>query len=119
MLYTASIVHVLAALVELGAELQRKRLKDDYRNGRELCTTGLWGVVRRPHFACNVVHGAAYGVAAGGGGGRFWFCRWACIWGRWDGVYVQGFIEKLSCSKEKMSLLYLLLQGCCLACCFC
>ena len=67
MLYTASIVHVLAALVELGAELQRKRLKDDYRNGRELCTTGLWGVVRRPHFACNVVHGAAYGVAAGGG----------------------------------------------------
>lgn len=58
---------MLAALVELGAELQRKRLKDDYRNGRELCTTGLWGVVRRPHFACNVVHGAAYGVAAGGG----------------------------------------------------
>ena len=37
-----------------------------WRNRGKLCTTGLWGVVRHPNFACNVVYGAAYGVAAGG-----------------------------------------------------
>ena len=65
-LYYGAAVHFLAAAVELGAELQRKRFKDDPRNKGKLCTKALWGVVRHPNFAMNVVYGAAYGFAVGG-----------------------------------------------------
>ena len=64
--HVGAAVHALAAAVELGAELQRKRFKDEPRNRGRLCTTGLWGVVRHPNFAMNVVYGAAYGFAAAG-----------------------------------------------------
>lgn len=65
-LYLGAAVHGCAALLELAAELQRKWFKDDPRNRGRLCTTGLWGVVRHPNYAMNVVYGAAYGFATGG-----------------------------------------------------
>jgi protein-S-isoprenylcysteine O-methyltransferase Ste14 len=65
-LYLGAALHFLAATSELAAELQRKRFKDDPKNGGKLCKEGAWGVVRHPNFAMNVVYGAAYGFATGG-----------------------------------------------------
>jgi steroid 5-alpha reductase family enzyme len=65
-LYVGAAVHLTAAAVELGAELERKRFKDDPKNQGKLCTSGAWRVVRHPNFAMNVVYGAAYGFATGG-----------------------------------------------------
>ncbi|KAJ4375633.1 hypothetical protein N0V86_007166 [Didymella sp. IMI 355093] len=65
-LYLGAALHFLAATIELVAELQRKRFKDDPKNSGKLCTEGAWGVVRHPNFAMNVVYGAAYGFATGG-----------------------------------------------------
>lgn len=65
-LYLGAAVHFFAAQIELAAELQRKAFKDDPKNKGRLCTKGLWGVVRHPNFAMNVVYGAAYGFATGG-----------------------------------------------------
>jgi protein-S-isoprenylcysteine O-methyltransferase Ste14 len=65
-LYVGAAVHAAAAAVELAAELQRKRFKDDPGNRGRLCTSGPWGVVRHPNFAMNVLYGAAYGFATGG-----------------------------------------------------
>ncbi|KAH6643021.1 hypothetical protein C7974DRAFT_386605 [Boeremia exigua] len=66
MLYAGAAVHASAALAELAAELQRKRFKASPRNAGKLCASGLWGVVRHPNFALNVVYGAAYGFATAG-----------------------------------------------------
>lgn len=65
-LYVGAAVHLVAAVVELAAELQRKAFKDRRENSGRLCTTGAWGVVRHPNFSMNVVYGAAYGFATGG-----------------------------------------------------
>jgi protein-S-isoprenylcysteine O-methyltransferase Ste14 len=91
LLYTGSVVHVFAVGMELGAELQRKTFKDDARNRGKLCTTGLWGVVRHPNFACNVVYGAAYGVAAGG-----WLFGMLPL-----GMYLGNFVGNAIPPKEK------------------
>lgn len=66
MLYIGAVVHAVAAAVELGAEVQRKKFKGEKRNEGKVCARGLWGMVRHPNFALNVVYGAAYGMAAGG-----------------------------------------------------
>ncbi|OAK95134.1 hypothetical protein IQ06DRAFT_297995 [Phaeosphaeriaceae sp. SRC1lsM3a] len=65
-LYAGAVIHLVAAAVELGAEIERKRFKDDPKNKGKLCTSGPWRVVRHPNFAMNVVYGAAYGFATGG-----------------------------------------------------
>lgn len=65
-LYFGAAVHALAATTELLAELQRKAFKESPKNTGKLCSEGLWGVVRHPNFAMNVVYGAAYGFATGG-----------------------------------------------------
>lgn len=58
-LHLGAAVRFFAAQIELAAELQRKAFKDDAKNKGNLCTKGLWGVVRYPNFAMNVVYGAA------------------------------------------------------------
>lgn len=65
-LYAGAAVHFLAAVTELVSELQRARFKSDPQNKGKLYKGGLFGVVRHPNYACNVVYGAAYGFAVGG-----------------------------------------------------
>lgn len=65
-LYVDAAVHLLAAMAELGVELQRKAFKERGKNGGRLCTTGAWCVARHPNFGMSVVYGAAYGFASGG-----------------------------------------------------
>ncbi|KAJ4305035.1 hypothetical protein N0V90_000564 [Kalmusia sp. IMI 367209] len=67
-LYAGAAIHFLAAATELVAELQRASFKSKPENKGKLCTTGLWGLVRHPNYAMNVIYGTAYGFAAGGPG---------------------------------------------------
>lgn len=64
-LYVGAAVHLLAAVTEVVAELGRARFKKKEGKGK-LYKGGLFGVVRHPNYACNVVYGTAYGWAAGG-----------------------------------------------------
>lgn len=90
-LYLSAAVHLVAALVELGGELQRKAFKDDPRNKGKLYTRGLWAWVRHPNFAMNVVYGAAYGFATGG---------WAYV-GVPIAMYVRNFVGNAIPPKEE------------------
>ncbi|KAF2444682.1 hypothetical protein P171DRAFT_484777 [Karstenula rhodostoma CBS 690.94] len=65
-LYVGAAVHFLAAAVELGSELARAAFKGRKENKGKLYKGGLFGVVRHPNYAANVVYGTAYGFAAGG-----------------------------------------------------
>jgi protein-S-isoprenylcysteine O-methyltransferase Ste14 len=65
-LYVGAAVHFLAAATELVSELGRASFKRDPKNKGKLYKGGLFGVVRHPNYAANVVYGAMYGFAAGG-----------------------------------------------------
>lgn len=65
-LYAGAALHFLAAAAELGSELARAGFKRGSENKGRLYKGGLFGVVRHPNYAANVVYGAAYGFAAGG-----------------------------------------------------
>ncbi|CAI6309705.1 unnamed protein product [Periconia digitata] len=77
-LYIGFIIHLLAALAELACELPRAKFKRDPRNKGKLYTNGLFGIVRHPNLAANLVYGTAYGFAGGGPvyaiftGGFYW-----------------------------------------------
>lgn len=65
-LYAGAGVHVVAAITEWVSEMVRHGFKQRKENKGKLYKGGLFGVVRHPNYACNVVYGAAYGFAAGG-----------------------------------------------------
>jgi protein-S-isoprenylcysteine O-methyltransferase Ste14 len=65
-LYVGAAVHFLAAATELVSELARASFKRDPKNKGKLYQGGLFGVVRHPNYAANVVYGTVYGFAAGG-----------------------------------------------------
>lgn len=65
-LYASATIHVLAAITEAISEIGRHRFKSKRENKGKLYTGGLFGVVRHPNYACNVVYGTAYGFGAGG-----------------------------------------------------
>ena len=65
-LYAGAVIHVLAAANELVSEVGRYHFKSRKENKGKLYTGGLFGLVRHPNYACNVVYGTVYGLAAGG-----------------------------------------------------
>ncbi|EPS40987.1 hypothetical protein H072_5105 [Dactylellina haptotyla CBS 200.50] len=64
------------------SEIQRSRWKRDPKNDGKVYTGSLWGLVRNPSYACNVVFAFGYALAAGGP-------LYAVFY---SGIYVSNFV---------------------------
>jgi protein-S-isoprenylcysteine O-methyltransferase Ste14 len=64
--YVGTALYFSAVIIEKLAETQRARFKSNPANKGKVCDKGLWGWVRHPNYAANVVFGFGYGLASGG-----------------------------------------------------
>ncbi|KAF2651850.1 hypothetical protein K491DRAFT_76618 [Lophiostoma macrostomum CBS 122681] len=65
-LVVGGALYVTGILVELGAEMQRKRFKADAKNKGKPYTGGLWALARHINYGAYTIWRGGYALAAGG-----------------------------------------------------